>query len=183
MTTKKEDGPTPADLGLEAKTVETPPVDDDTAQTTSEAPKSRGRGRPPGSGTKSTAEKPKKSAGKKAEDIDAFAKQLQGIHVMIAMVSGVKEMAIDAQEAKMLANGINAVAEEYGLEMDGKTGAAFQLLGAAALIYGPRALAVNARVRKEKKEAAAQQQAHDEARTVDGSNLVYPFQANGNPNH
>lgn len=127
----KKEEPSAEDLGLPEVPVEEAP-----ASAQEEAPVPRRRGRPPGSGktdpNKSSA--PKKSASRKAEDLEGFAKQLQGIHVLISMATGLPEIQIGPDESKMLAKAIGAVTEEYGLSLDGKTGAAIQLFGAAAMV-------------------------------------------------
>ena len=137
-----------------------PPVEsvisDNETPPNSEAPRKRGRGRPPGSGKKnpdgSPVAKPEKSKSRKASDVEAFAKQIQGIHEMIALITPFPEMRLSESESVMMAKALDAVAEEYGLELDGKTGAAIQLIGAAAMIYGPRALVIRARIAKMKAE-------------------------------
>lgn len=116
----------------------------------SEEPVKRRRGRPKGSSNKTADGKPSKSASRKESDTQAFAQQLMGIHTMIAMVTGYGELQISDVESVMLAKGFTAVADEYGLSLDGKTGAAIQLLGAVSLIYIPRALAIQSRFAKEK---------------------------------
>jgi hypothetical protein len=119
-------------------------------------PQRRGPGRPrkdgsspPGPKTekpgapKAATEKPgKRSAKMSAEATANLAKQIQGMHAMAAMMTGIGIFQINDMEASLLANGISAVAEEYGLALDGKTGAALQLFGAAAMVYAPRILAI-----------------------------------------
>lgn len=124
-----------------------------------EPPVKRGPGRPKGSGTKAppgiTAEKPgaqkpaqdkpgKRGAKMSAEALGTLAKQIQGMHAMAAMMTGIPILAITPEESALLAGGISAVAEEYGLALDGKTGAALQLFGAAAMVYAPRILQIQA---------------------------------------
>jgi hypothetical protein len=77
-------------------------------------------------------------------DVDALTKQLKGIHALAAnllpirMPDGKLLLELSDTEATQLANAITGVAKEYDLALDGKTGAAIQLLAAAAMIYGPR---------------------------------------------
>lgn len=111
-------------------------------------PTGRKRGRPP----KSTTSKPAKTATKSKEDTADFAKQIKGIHQFAAVASGFPEMAIDDSEAQMLAKSLDAVAKEYGIELDGKAGAALQLFGAASMIYVPRVFSAKARIQKQKEE-------------------------------
>jgi len=150
MAAKKDDTLTAEDLGLEMTVI----VEEEAPQAEEPvAPKRRGR--PPGTGKKSDGTAPKKTASRKNDDISDLAKHIQGLHVMVAMITGFGELQISDQESLMLAKGVSAVAEEYGLSLDGKTGAAMQLFGAAALIYVPRALMIKSRAdaaRKEREE-------------------------------
>lgn len=140
-------GTTPPGAPAEASVQETTP------------PLKRGPGRPKGSGTKAPPgvqaervgaskappEKPgKRGAKMSAEAVSTLAKQIQGMHAMAAMMTGIPILAISVEESQLLAGGISAVAEEYGLELDGKTGAALQLFGAAAMVYAPRILQIQA---------------------------------------
>lgn len=148
MVTKKSDeAPTPEDLGIIKEEIKA----EDNANISTDEPVRRKRGRPKGS-SNGTTSAPRKSQSRKDEDVLSFAKQIEGIHVMIAMVTGLPEMVISEAEAVMLSKGLNAVSEEYGLSLDGKTGAAIQLFGAAAIVYGPRAMAIAAKKRKAKEE-------------------------------
>lgn len=149
------------------------PIDAVNIPETDEAPKveqptRRGRGRPrkaseeiPGAAaTKSEpAKKPGRPKGttKKAEpDAGALAKQIQGLHVFASMATGIKELAITESEAAMLSNGLLAVASEYGLSVSGKTGAALQLLAAAAMVYIPRVGAIQSRAAESKARKESQ---------------------------
>lgn len=107
---------------------------------------------------KSAESKPQKRGAKmSAEAVSTLAKQIQGMHAMAAMMTGIGLLQITADESSLLATGLSAVAEEYGLALDGKTGAALQLFGAAAMVYAPRILAI------QKAKAAAR------ANTVDAT--------------
>lgn len=117
------------------------------APITSEPPKPR-RGRPPKNpdlagekpGQPKTAQaKPVKRGQKMTqEQMTLLARQLAGLHLMAASITKVGELQISDSDSQVLAQGISAVAEEYGLALDGKTGAALQLFGACAMIYVPR---------------------------------------------
>lgn len=134
----------------------------------SEPPKRR-RGRPPknpelltekieGQESIGTSQaRPRKTAKGKATDTAALAQQLVGVHQLVAMVAGIPEAQIAPQEGEHLAKAITAVCEEYGLSVNGKTGAALQLAAACAMIYGPRVWAFNSRVKAQREEAAAMQ--------------------------
>ena len=130
-----------------------------------EAPKKR-RGRPPknpdvqsesipkGSATGAgTAKKKAASKTYTASDRVVMGKQLAGMHQMVAMMTGLPELAMSEEEGTMLADAIVNVAEQYDLAIDGKTGAALQLAMTAAMIYGPRALAIRARAQMAKQAA------------------------------
>lgn len=144
--------PTPEEMGLNPETV--PP--ETAAETPPETEPKRRRGRPPkdaGATTGERKEGPKKTASRKAEDTDALAHQLVGLHQFAALATGLQELVISEKEGQMLAKGVNAVADEYGLSLSGKTGAALQLIAAAAMIYVPRGLMIKARVEKARREA------------------------------
>lgn len=112
-------------------------------------PVKRKRGRPPknpdapspggksGSSKSSSSGPRRKNA--KPVDIKAFAKQLAGIHVIAGMISGIPEIVINEDEAEILAVAVVDICDEYGLAIDGKTGATLQLIGAVSMIYGPKA--------------------------------------------
>lgn len=139
---------------------DTPPANDPPEIVTPPAPeptpKKRGPGRPPKDSTKPTAEKiPSESAGVKTRkkttyDVGLLSKQLMGLHIMAAGLTGIPEVQIAPQEADMLASGVIAVAEQYDLSIDGKTGAAIQLLAAAAMVYAPRVIALQRRIKEAK---------------------------------
>jgi len=99
--------------------------------------------------------KPKPKNGKKANSMDAtnLAKQLAGIHMIAAMFTKTPELQLTEPEALNLSNAIVGVCDEYDLNIDGKTGAAIQLLAACAVTYGPRAFQINWRRAKERAEA------------------------------
>jgi hypothetical protein len=92
------------------------------------------RGRPPGSRKTITG-----------EEINALAQQIQGLHIMAAMATGFPELQLTPNDAVLLANGILAVSKEYGMTISGKTAATLQLLGACAMVYVPRLIAVKQR--------------------------------------
>lgn len=148
------------------------------AETEAPEPKKRGPGRPRGSTNKTASKtasgrgpgRPRKTANKKAADIGDLAKQLVGIHQLIAMATGFPEVQIHEDEGMMLAQGFTAVADEYGLALSGKTGAAIQLFGACAMVYVPRAMMIRKKIDAQR---AAQRQA-EESNTVDVDVTVVP---------
>lgn len=105
-------------------------------------------------------------------DIESLAKQLAGIHVIASMVTQSPELQLSEAESRELAKGVVAVCEQYNLQISGKTGAALQLLGAAAMVYLPRLAAIRAR--------KAQENAN---RTIDGDSLVSEVPSNASATH
>ena len=123
-----------------------------------EPPKKR-RGRPPKIASLDEQPvndtKPKRTYNKKdnkptydADSTKQLAKQLVGIHIMVASITKIDEIAISENEGMMLAASLQTMSAEYGLSLSGKTGAAIQLLGTAAMIYVPRALVINEKIKK-----------------------------------
>ncbi len=124
---------------------------------TPEQPPKPRRGRPPKDPNAVKTEKIGKDTGpavkarrKATYDPVLLAKQLQGLHLMAAQMTGLAEVQISSDESMMLANSVIGVSEQYDLSIDGKTGAAIQLLATAAMIYLPRVLAIKARAQAEK---------------------------------
>lgn len=93
--------------------------------------------------------KPKKVAISDAEKT-ALGKQIIGLHMIAAMTFGIPELVIQEPEGELLASAIVNVAEEYGLSLGGKTGAAIQLAGTAAMIYLPRWFKMQERVKQQR---------------------------------
>lgn len=93
--------------------------------------------------------KPNKKAGGKAADPALLGKQLVGIHALAAMFTQIPELQLSEQEGEQLGAAIINVCDQYSLSVDGKTGAAIQLLAAAAMIYAPRAFHFKARIAQE----------------------------------
>lgn len=133
-----------------------------------EAPKRR-RGRPPKNasaqpleqqtiapGTDAPKQKrkyTKRRATLDPEQVATLAKQLQGIHMMIASAVQVPELQISEIESVTLAQSLQTVSNEYGLSLSGKTGATIQLLATAAIIYMPRMKYINEKFKPKKKTA------------------------------
>lgn len=103
----------------------------------------RGRGRPPKTETvgSETVKKPVKRK-PSANNVDNLSKQIEGLHIIAASMTGIKELIISSTESSMLASSIITVCDEYNLSIDGKTGAAMQLLATAAMIYAPRIISI-----------------------------------------
>lgn len=179
----------------------TPPIDTGAAAPepqTAQAPR-RGRGRPFGrKATPPLTENPvspensetpqdatpRQTRKRKSQvDATALAKQLRGIHALMAKLlpipapDGTKLLELSDTEATELANAVAGVAREYDLELSGKTGAAIQLFGVAAMIYGPRIYVIQ-QMRLYGQRVKAQQEAA--ARAADASVVSnIPEGANG----
>lgn len=139
------------------------------------APEKRGRGRPrkdgaaaPVSPSEASAAstgpgRPKGSGRKKGhihfdgDSLATLAKQVEGLHQLMALATGIPELQVRPEEAQMLGGAIAAVCEEYDLSLSGKTGALLQLAAAAAMVYAPRFAVVTQRVKQQ--QAAARQKA------------------------
>ncbi len=124
-----------------------------------EPPKKR-RGRPPknpelseekiGADTGAKKRSYKKQTNDAPIDSANLAKQIQGVHIAAATITGLRELVISEGESVMLAESLVAVSREYGLAISGKTGATIQLIAAAAMIYAPRFIVINERIKKSK---------------------------------
>ena len=103
----------------------------------------RGRGRPPKTETVGS-ETVKKTVKRKpsSNNVDNLSKQIEGLHIIASSMTGIKELIISPTESSMLASSIITVCDEYNLSIDGKTGAAMQLLATAAMIYAPRIISI-----------------------------------------
>lgn len=136
----------------------------------SEPPK-RKRGRPsdaeralkeslgvPGAETGGAKRGPKPKA--KGSDPSTLAKSLVGIHQLAAMVTQIPEAQLSEGEAQALAEAVIAVCNEYGLSIDGKTGAAMQLFGACAMVYGPRVFSFRMRMAQQRVQMEKEAQAN-----------------------
>ena len=80
-------------------------------------------------------------------EASALAKQVEGLHSLMALAMGIPELQLQPAEAEMLGGAIAQVCDEYDFSLSGKTGALLQLLAAAAMVYAPRVIAVGARVK------------------------------------
>ena len=99
--------------------------------------------------------KPKRTYNKKSKKIDnildadaiaGLAKQIEGIHMLAAQISGIPEAVLSPADSTALASAVVGVCAQYDLSIDGKTGALLQLLGTASVIYIPRYFAFRRRV-------------------------------------
>ncbi len=123
-----------------------PPADGNPNPVSDELAKSP-RGRKPG-------RKPKVSFS--GEDISTLSKQIVGLHKLASLASGIPELEIGDDEGAMLGAAVANVAQEYNLELNGKTGAMLQLIAACGMIYVPRFMHLQKRVAQMKAEKKGQ---------------------------
>lgn len=135
----------------------------DNINVTEPAPK-RKRGRPaknasavPPAENLSPDEKPARIRRARKGDNAKLAQQLMGLHKMVAMLPGMEVFEIQPEEATILADGMQAVADEYDVVMSGKTGAAIQLFAAAAMVYTPRVIVLT-KIKKQNRAQLQQQE-------------------------
>lgn len=105
------------------------------------------RGRKPGSGNRA----PKS---KVTLDLNAIEAMLLSTHMMLAAVTKTKELQLDPQEAKQIANATANVARHYDLGASQKAIDWAALMNVCALAYGTRFFAIRARMAQEKRDAA-----------------------------
>jgi hypothetical protein len=125
-----------------------PPVDDGATGTIPPG-KRRGPGRPPGSGAN------KNKTSRARPNMEALSRQIMGAHSLAAMFLGIPELLIDATEARLLADGMAGVAEEFGLSLGGKAGAIMVLVANAGMVYTPRVIAIAKRVQMQNAQSAS----------------------------
>lgn len=101
------------------------------------------RGRKPGSKNATT----KKAA---AIDLGGLDSILFSIHLALSAITKMPELALDEAESKKLAEAASAVQAQYDVTLNPKMLAWSQLVIVAGAIYGPRAIAVSMRVKREK---------------------------------
>lgn len=161
VTTEKEK--------IEEETIEEETIEEEKSESPVDPPKKRGRGRP-ATGTNPRKSRPKKRP--QASNIDSakLGRQLVGIHLMCAQMTGIHEAQISESEGIALAESIVKICDEYGLAISGKTGATIQLLGTLAVVYVPRVISF------EMRKGAAQKQAQQstEINAVSETNNIDP---------
>ena len=74
------------------------------------------------------------------KNVDHFKKVLLSSHMKAALVTGVEEIALDDEEAGLLAESIAELLSYYKIKVDGKGGAVLGLLYAVSMVYGSRLL-------------------------------------------
>jgi hypothetical protein len=106
-------------------------------------PAKRGRGRPPGSGNKSTAKADAPVSLK--INVSGIEKLLVSIHLGVAIATGLPELSLEEDEAKQLAKAFADVQAQYQFELDPKTAALLNLAVVGGTIYGSRAIGLVAK--------------------------------------
>lgn len=121
-------------------------------------PLKRGRGRPRKDGGAGSSGNPAgdggrkegpRASGPKALDVDLFAQQLMGMHLIAAKLLRAPELIIGPDEAKNLAKAVQNLMKHYSINVSPKTVALMQLAGVAAAVYAPRAIMIANRKGKE----------------------------------
>jgi hypothetical protein len=157
----------PADIPESFDSPDTPPETDDLAvakprrkrRTKAEMQADAGAASIDLGGASSTPAKKRKTKG------DLGARQIQGIHAILAQIPGLDCMMLADEEAAMLAQAMAGVAAEYDIEISGKTGAIVGMVAAVGMIYVPRAIHV---VKSRKKKPAVVPQPLPETAAVYG---------------
>lgn len=75
-----------------------------------------------------------------------------GIHAMLAGMTKVEELQIDATEGKKLGDAVNTVLQQYNHVINPKMAAWVNLGMVSAAVYGPRYMAVKLRHETEKQK-------------------------------
>lgn len=115
----------------------------------------RKRGRKPGNSGSGSANSgaSKSGSGKKGDNaVSGLEKILYSVHMMGANFLKVPELMIAPDEAKILAQSINAVQEYYDWDASEETIIWVNLVGALITVYGPRAAVLVSKANKKKKE-------------------------------
>jgi hypothetical protein len=94
--------------------------------------------------------KPVKRKSKKVATVEDVGKQIYGLHAIIAMMSGIPEVALQPEEAASLAKAVITFGEEFDFQPNPKIMAAITLFGTAAMIYVPRVPVILKRVADKK---------------------------------
>lgn len=103
--------------------------------------------------TLDASEAPARKPRRSKSSVENTAKQIEGIHKMVAMLPNMGFMNISPEEARILAEAMTQVSEEYNVQISGKTAATIQLFMAASMVYAPRVVyAVHERKKRKAQE-------------------------------
>lgn len=115
---------------------------DGTPRTSNRGRKSGGSGTAPKSGTS-------KARGNDSQSVKGLEKLLISLHMMAAAATKTPELMLDNQEAAMMASAINAVQNHYDFNVSAEVTIWVNLISASAAVYGPRAVVIYSRKKKE----------------------------------
>lgn len=138
------------------------------------------RGRPPGSKNKT-----EQKADAITVDKDAVTAILLSCHAMLAGITKTPELAIDANEAALLGDGIAKVAILYDVTASPKTVAWCNLAMVTGMVYGTRIMAISARKKDARKKRTDKVRPIRAGVDIDGVNIgggMPPFEYPTTPN-
>lgn len=113
----------------------------------------------PGTGESDAGSSDKRSGGrpsggsKRDRNLQGVEQMLLAIHMMVATATGVPEFAIDQAESHVLADALANLGDHYKINISGKPGAVLGVIYAAGIVYGPRAVALFVKSRKQAQAA------------------------------
>jgi len=131
--------------------------------------------------TSETVKKRKPRAAKtstaKSEKVDAagFARQLVGVHAIIASVTGNPIWQINDNEAAQLAASIEGIAAQYDLEVNPKIAATLNFAFVAATIYGPRIYLMREMAKQTQPKPVKQQTENVPRETIQEAPVAHPI--------
>lgn len=88
----------------------------------------------------------------KPVDTGEMAKKIEGMHMLLSIMTGIPEMQVSIKEAEMLAVAMADVSREFDFAPNGKATAVLTLLGTSAIVYLPRLGLLQARMVAKKKQ-------------------------------
>jgi hypothetical protein len=94
-----------------------------------------------------------KRKSKKVATVEDVGKQIYGLHAIMAMMSGIPEVALQPEEAASLAKAIITFGEEFDFQPNPKIMACITLIGTSAMIYVPRMPIILKRIAAKKAQA------------------------------
>jgi hypothetical protein len=113
-----------------------PPANGDPKPVDASSPPPKRAGRPPKKGKVTFS----------GDDISLLSKHIEGLHHIAYVATGIPELQISSEESQLLAGAVATVAQEYDLEISGKTGALIQLAAVCGMIYVPKFIHLKKRV-------------------------------------
>jgi hypothetical protein len=136
--------------GVDESETGIPTVEPTDAEQPAEPSGKRKRGRPTGAKSSYT---PRGTAAAEKEAANDLTSLLLSTHMMLAAITKVEELELDQNEAKRLGEAVARINKLYGgFVFSEKTMAWINLGMAGCSIYGPRAIAYSARMKKEREK-------------------------------